>query len=165
MVRRGWKRRRWDLGCEEGSRNLFQYLERESKELALRWILAFPNGRTFHPRHFLSFSFSFPLFLLPFPPFLSVYRTFNESFIPLLYPFRVGVHCEVVWGEACRRRTPDFQPLLLQLEVFKVAEGILWVKLRKGEWSEGEGNRYLADISGGNVSNAICWRICSFARK
>ncbi|EFN62349.1 hypothetical protein EAG_01539 [Camponotus floridanus] len=37
----------------------------------------------------------------------------------------VGVHCEVVWGEARRRRTPDFQPLLLQLEVFKVAEGIL----------------------------------------
>lgn len=59
------------LGCEiEGaSLNLFQYLERESKELALRWIPAF-SSRTLRPSIlafslFLSFSTLSPLLVGP----------------------------------------------------------------------------------------------------
>lgn len=78
------RREGWDLGCEvEGAgRNLFQYLERESKELALRWTPGLSQRTALSALVALSHSFRL---------FLSVHRTFNESFIPLLYPFRLFI--------------------------------------------------------------------------
>lgn len=117
--------------------------------------------------------FSLFLFLATFAIFLSIYRTFNESFIPLLYSFQVSVHCEVVWGRSSpplHRRMLDFQPLLARLDVFKVAEGnsVSQIAERRarmdGDVRRVRG-RYLVDISGGNVSDAICRRISPFARE
>ena len=102
--------------------------------------------------------FSLFLFLATFAIFLSIHRTFNESFIPLLYPFQVSVHCEVVWGRSSTTAAPedglDFQPLLARLDVFKVAEGnsVSQIAERRARTDEADGQR-----ARGRLTRHLSW--------
>lgn len=80
--------------------------------------------------HFLPlpFTLSVPLSLCPLPLLPPVHRTFNESFIPLLTPFG-SVFIVKSFGMRLAAGGHRTSSLYYRLEVFKVAEGILWVKL------------------------------------
>lgn len=167
VVVRPWGGRRvgrgWDLGCEiEGaSLNLFQYLERESKELALRWTPAFPVA--LFTLTILSFSLS--LFPNTFAPScwsigLSTSRLYH-CFTPFGSVFIVKSFGAKLTMEGHRTSNLYYRDWMFSKSPREFCES----NCREERTKTGAEGRYLVDISGGNVSDAIYQRISPFARE
>lgn len=167
----GWLQgcRGWNLGREiEGaSLNLFQYLERESKELDLRWIPAFRTSRTFHPYPLSRFSLS--LFLNTFAPScwsigLSTSRLYH-CFTPFGSVFIVKSFGVKLTTGGHRTSNLYYRDWMFSKSPREFCESNCREESGNGRGRAKEGSRYLVDISGGNVSDAICRRISPFARE
>jgi hypothetical protein len=92
--------------------------------------------------HSLLLSLPFSLSVAAIPSRRSIGLSASLSY----HPFGSAVHCEIVWGEARRRGTPDFQSLLAQLEVSKSRRGNFVSQIAKRgppRWQAGAGTSWI----------------------